>query len=125
MRYPIVQVQTRDGLWLHGLLSEPGQPAHTIAIHIHGAGGNFYGNTYFEKLTQRVVELGIAYLSTNNRGAGVYELEKGSIGHGVALEKFVDCILDIDAWIEFALGRGYEQIVLEGHSYGTEKLSII
>lgn len=64
----------------------------------------------------------MAYLSTNNRGAGVYELEKGSISHGVSLEKFADCLLDIDAWIEFALDKGYENIVLEGHSYGTEKI---
>ena len=30
--------------------------------------------------------------------------------------------MDIDAWIEFALEKGYENIVLEGHSYGTEKI---
>jgi pimeloyl-ACP methyl ester carboxylesterase len=122
MSYPIVNVTTRDGLLLHGLLTEPVQPAHTIDIHIHGAGGNFYGNNYFEGLTHRLVDLGLAYLSTNNRGAGVYELEKGSISHGVSLEKFADCVLDIDAWIECAREKGYENIVLEGHSYGTEKI---
>ena len=122
MAYPIVNVTTRDGLLLHGLLTEPVKPAQTIDIHIHGAGGNFYGNSYFEGLTHRLVDLGIAYLSTNNRGTGVYELEKGSISHGVSLEKFADCVLDIDAWIEFARDKGYENIVLEGHSYGTEKI---
>src|SRR6266568_4105270 len=122
MPYPIINVKTSDGLILHGLLTEPVKPAKTIDIHIHGAGGNFYGNSYFEGLTNRLVDLGIAYLSTNNRGAGVYELEKGSISHGVSLEKFADCLLDIDAWIEFALEKGYENIVLEGHSYGTEKI---
>ncbi|GCE12434.1 alpha/beta hydrolase family protein [Tengunoibacter tsumagoiensis] len=120
--YPIVSVQTRDGLRLHGLLTEPTKPTDTIDIHIHGAGGNFYGNSYFPGLTHRLVNAGIAFLSTNNRGAGVYELEKGTIGHGVALEKFADCVLDIDAWIEFAFKRGYKNIVLEGHSYGTEKI---
>jgi hypothetical protein len=48
MPYPIVNVKTRDGLILHGLLTEPVKPAKTIDIHIHGAGGNFYGNSYFE-----------------------------------------------------------------------------
>jgi hypothetical protein len=38
MAYPIVNVKTRDGLMLHGLLSEPTQPAKTIDIHLHGAG---------------------------------------------------------------------------------------
>lgn len=46
MPYPIVNVKTRDGLILHGLLTEPVKPAKTIDIHIHGAGGNFYGNSY-------------------------------------------------------------------------------
>ena len=122
MTYPIVNVTTRDGLLLHSLLTEPVKPATIIDIQIHGAGGNFYSNSYFAGLMQRLVELGVAYLSTNNRGAGVYELEKGSIGRGVSLEKFADCVLDIDAWIAFALEKGYENIVLESHSYGTEKI---
>ncbi|HKF38369.1 MAG TPA: hypothetical protein VKB35_15840 [Ktedonobacteraceae bacterium] len=46
--YPIANVKTRDGLILHGLLTEPVKPAQTIDIHIHGAGGNFYGNSYSE-----------------------------------------------------------------------------
>lgn len=122
MSYPIVTVKTNDGLVLHGLLTEPTKPSKTIDIHLHGAGGSFYGNSYFEGLTNRLVDLGLAYLSTNNRGAGIYELEKGSISHGVSREKFADCLLDIDAWIELALEKGYENIVLEGHSYGTEKI---
>lgn len=122
MKYPIVSIKTKDGLKLHGLLIEPTQPSKTILIHLHGSSGNFYGNSYFEELTNSVVDLGIAYLSTNNRGNHVYELEKGSFYYGVSLEKFEDCVLDIDAWIEFALNKGYENIILEGHSYGTEKI---
>lgn len=119
--YPIVNVTTADGLSLHGLLLTPDHPTRTVLLHIHGAAGNFYGNSYFEKLSNAVRELGIAYLATNNRGSGVYELEKGTVSHGVALETFEDCLLDIDAWIELALDRGYDQVILEGHSYGTEK----
>jgi pimeloyl-ACP methyl ester carboxylesterase len=119
--YPIVKVATADGFPLHGLLLEPSQRSGAILLHVHGAAGNFYGNSYFEPLSTMVLDLGVAYLATNNRGAGVYELERGTIPHGVALEKFEDCVLDLDAWIDFALKRGYETIVLEGHSYGTEK----
>lgn len=120
-KYPIVQVTTSDGLILQGLLTKPSNSSNTIVIHLHGCGGNFYGNKYFELLTNSVIDLGISFLATNNRGAGVYELEKGTVPHGVSLEKFEDCVLDIDAWIEFALSKGYENIILEGHSYGTEK----
>lgn len=119
--YPIVKVQTRDGLTLHGLLTEPEKPSETIIVHIHGTAGSFYWNGYYELLTKSTIDLGIAYLATNNRGSGVYDLEKGSAYQGASLEKFEDCVLDIDAWIEFALSKGYEKIILEGHSYGTEK----
>lgn len=120
--YPIIKITTGDGLVLHGLLTEPSLPSRTLVMHIHGAAGNFYGNSYFEPLTNAVVGLGFAYLSTNNRGAGVYELEAGTTPHGVSLERFDDCVRDIDAWIELVLERGYERVILEGHSFGTEKI---
>jgi len=120
--YPIVKVDTIDGQSLHGLLSEPDVASNTIVIHIHGSAGSFYLDSYFEALTQSVLDLGVAYLATNNRGAGVYELEKGTAYCGVSLEKFEDSVLDIDAWIELAISQGYEKIILEGHSYGTEKI---
>lgn len=72
MPYPIVNVKTRDGLTLHGLLTEPAKPAKAIDIHIHGAGGNFYSNSYFEGLTLRLVDSGVAYLSTNNLGLALF-----------------------------------------------------
>ena len=56
--------------------------------------------------------------STNNRGAGIYDAYQKS---GAAVEKFEDCLIDIDAWIEFAINQGYKKIVLSGHSLGTEK----
>src|SRR6516164_4156406 len=99
--YPIVRVTTADRLSLHGQLLEPSQPSRTILLHMHGAAGNFYGNSYFEKLALAMLDLGVAYLATNNRGSGVYELERGTIPHGVALEVFEGCLLDIDAWIGF------------------------
>ena len=122
VNYPIVKVETDDELVLHGLLTEPDNSSKAIIIHIHGSAGSFYWNDFFEPLTKSVIDLGVAYLSTDNRGTGVYELEKGTVYHGVSLEKFEDCLLDINAWVEFALKRGYKKIILEGHSYGTEKI---
>jgi hypothetical protein len=43
-------------------------------------------------------------LSTNNRGVGVYDAWQGN---GAAIEKFEDCVIDIDAWMEYVIGRGY------------------
>ncbi len=120
-RYPIVKTKTTDGIILHGFLSEPASPTKILKLHLHGTAGNFYWNEFYPHLSKSAYNLGVAYLSVNSRGAGVYEVEKGTLSHGASLEKFEDCVLDIDAWIDFAAGKGYTDIILEGHSFGTEK----
>lgn len=122
MDYPIVKVTTKDGVCLDGLLLKPEYPTTRIYIHIHGTAGNFYYNRFHQPLSENLLNTGTAYLATNNRGAFVYEIEKGTIASGAALEKFEDSLLDIDAWIEFAVKLGYHSIILSGHSFGTEKV---
>lgn len=121
MNGELVQVKTRDNLPLSGFLTEPKGSSTNIILNLHGTSGNFYWNNFYEPLSRMALDLGLAFLATNNRGAGVYELEIGTVPHGASLEKFEDCLIDIDAWIEFCLSKGYKNIILEGHSYGTEK----
>ena len=68
------------------------------------------------------LNLNYAFLATNNRGTGVYNIEKNTTPTGGAVEIFEDCLLDLNAWIEFALNLGYKNIILEGHSFGTNKI---
>lgn len=118
MKYPIVQIQTSDGFWHHGLYI-PAAKKETIFIHIHGTASNFYEEDFIETMAERFVPEGISMLSTNNRGTGVYDPWDKK---GAAVEIFEDCLLDIDAWIGFALKEGYSRIILAGHSLGTEKI---
>ena len=118
MNYPIVHVKTADDLTLYGLFLEAPN-SNTIFINTHGAASNFYEETFIEVFAKRFVSSGISLLSTNNRGAGVYDAYQKS---GAAVEYFEDCALDLDAWITFAIERGYTNIVLSGHSLGTEKI---
>lgn len=116
--YPIVQVKTSDGYWHHGLyLSATGKDA--IFINIHGTASNFYEEDFIEAMSNIFIPEGISMLSTNNRGAGVYDPWDKK---GAAVEIFDECLLDIDAWIEFVLKEGYKKIILSGHSLGTEKV---
>ena len=117
----LVQTETADKLVLNGILSIPNKNSKNIVLHIHGTSGSFYWNSFYSYLSKMSVDLGLTFLATNNRGSGVYEVEKGTVYHGASLEKFEDCLLDIDAWIEFCLSKGYTNIILEGHSFGTEK----
>lgn len=117
MEYPIVQVKTRDGLWLYGLYLRADKN-DTVFINIHGTASNFYEEYFIEVFANMFLKEGVSILSTNNRGAGVYDAYQKS---GAAVEKFEDCLADIDAWMEFAVNQGYEKIILSGHSLGTEK----
>jgi pimeloyl-ACP methyl ester carboxylesterase len=119
MRYPIVKTTTPDHLELFGLLFEPQGEKDAILINIHGTSGCFYVEEYTSFLAEELPPLGIGVLFTNNRGSHVMEAWQNS---GAALEMFEDCVLDIDAWIRFALDAGYRRVILQGHSLGTEKV---
>jgi alpha-beta hydrolase superfamily lysophospholipase len=119
MKYPIVKVQTKDGLILNGLLHEKSKSSK-IVINIHGSASNFYEEQFFENMFVQFPKRGFSFLSINNRGNSV--LTHTWQKTGSALEKFEDCILDFDAWIEFVLKKGYSTIILQGHSLGTEKI---
>ena len=119
MEYPIVTVTTKDKLILHGLLIED-RNSNKIVINIHGTASNFYEEPFFENMAVAFPENGFSWLSINNRGNSV--LTHTWQKTGSAVEKFEDCLLDIDAWIEFVTNKGYSTIILQGHSLGTEKI---
>lgn len=118
MKYPLVKVTTKDHLQLFGFLAEA-KDSKTILINIHGTGSGFYIEEFEREFVERLPEQGISVLFTNNRGNFVMEFWQGT---GAALERFEDCLIDIDAWIELALEKGYSKIILQGHSLGTEKV---
>lgn len=117
MNYEFVWVTTEDGIDLYGLLSP--EKCAGVVINIHGTASNFYEMDFVSYFTQAFDKIGYSFLSTNNRGAYVLECYQKS---GAAVEKFEDCLLDIDAWIEYAFSKGFKEIVLSGHSLGTEKV---
>jgi hypothetical protein len=118
MDYPIVKVRTPDGLRLFGFLAESSQK-DAILINIHGTGSGFYVEEFESEFIKRLPEIGISVLFTNNRGNYTMESWQDT---GAAVEKFEDCLIDIDSWIQFAIEKGYKKIILQGHSLGTEKV---
>lgn len=118
MKYPIVQVKTRDNIYLYGLVSTP-KKSDTLFINIHGTGSNFFCESFQKELFEKIEGINVDALFTNNRGS--YALDSWQ-DTGAALEMFEDSILDIDAWIEWAKKAGYLKIILSGHSHGTEKV---
>lgn len=119
MHYPIVKTRTEDHLLLYGMLLKPPAKTKMLLIAIHGTASNFYENDFMEAIAKKLDQKKISLLLTNNRGAGVMHARPIS---GSSVEKFEDCIKDVDAWISFAVKNNYKKIVLLGHSLGTEKV---
>ncbi|MDP2705652.1 MAG: DUF1749 domain-containing protein [bacterium] len=118
MDYPIIQVRTKDNFYLHGLYL-PAKNKNTIFINFHGTASNFYEEDYTKFFSEEFSKNDISLISANNRGAGVFDAYQQI---GAAVEKFEDCLIDFDAWLEFAINEGYQNIILAGHSLGAEKV---
>jgi pimeloyl-ACP methyl ester carboxylesterase len=117
---PLVSVVTRDNISLNGLYIANNKQKN-IFINIHGTASNFYDEPFIGTFAEKLPENNWSFLSTNNRGHDILTgwTKKQS---GDATEIFEKCLLDIDAWIEFAKDLGYKNIILCGHSLGAEKV---
>ncbi len=130
MHNELVRIRTSDSLELQGLLFEPQAKTGTALVHVHGWVGNFYEDKFLDFIAAEALKRGIAFLTFNNRGAGMVTdfIKRKKEGFeyvrvGGCVEKFDDCILDIKAAVDFLAARGYNEIMLEGHSTGCQKAS--
>lgn len=122
----IVKTTTSDGIIFSGLLSVPKNGSKKIIIHIHGMAGNPIINSFYQPMHDYYTKNGFAFLAGENRGMGTLSelvIEGGVKMLGNAIEKFEDCVMDIDAWVSFAKSKGYDEIWLQGHSLGPSKIA--
>jgi pimeloyl-ACP methyl ester carboxylesterase len=122
------RVITKDGIELHGLYC-PVETDKPVVLHFHGLAGNFYENRFVDSLANALNDRGFGFLTANNRGhdylsdfirltsAGVQWVQIGA-----AHELFEECVLDIEAWLDFLSSRGHGSIALQGHSSGAAKV---
>lgn len=127
MLVDLVQVQTRDGVRLDGMLQVPEAAKSSLRAEafcfIHGTGGNFYGSTLFDEIAGRLLSQGAAVLRVNTRGhdgISTAMLRQGGRRQGAAYEVVDDCRLDLAAWLDWLRER-FERIALIGHSSGAVK----
>ncbi|WP_304819255.1 S9 family peptidase [uncultured Clostridium sp.] len=125
MNQELVRIMSVDEIEQPGILYTPTDSTNKIVIHVHGLNGNFYENRFLDILAKTYTEKGYAFLTFNNRGRDfITELLKGNNFTiiGGSLERFKDCILDIEGIVNWVKEKGYNEIVLEGHSYGCNKV---
>lgn len=125
MKQELVRINSMDEIEQPGILYIPDKTTDKIVIHVHGLNGNFYENRFLDTLAKSYTDKGYAFLTFNNRGKDfIAELLKGNDYTiiGGSLERFKDCILDIDGVVNWVKEKGYKEIILEGHSYGCNKV---
>ena len=115
-----------DNLNLIGLLHIPKEKNNTVVISIHGITSNCLKRRD-DILARKCTEIGISYFCFNNRGHDVlctYDKITDSNMHfyGSGAESIYDSYYDIKGAILEMQKRGYENIILLGHSMGCTKV---
>ncbi len=118
----LISVETEDEIVLHGALYEADKAKPAVIIQ-HGAAMNFYtGMGRF--LPGILTSHGYTCLSANNRGhdfGTAPDNDKKPV-IGLMRDTFKDCIKDTRALIAFMNSRGYQRLVLVGHSQAIPKI---
>ena len=125
MREELVRINSIDWIEQPGILYTPDKETNKIVIHIHGLNWNFYENRFLDILAKSYTDKNYAFLTFNNRWRWfITELLKGDdfITIGWSLERFKDCILDIQGVINRAKEYWFKEIILEWHSYWCNKI---
>jgi len=125
MKQELVRINSIDWIEQPGILYTPDIGTKKIVIHVHWLNGNFYENRFLDALAEGYTENNYAFLTFNNRGRGfITELLKRNdyVVIGWCFERFKDCILDIQWIINWVKEKGYNEIILEGHSYWCNKV---
>ncbi|MFH0951577.1 MAG: alpha/beta fold hydrolase [Patescibacteria group bacterium] len=128
----LVQIKTKDGLTLPGLLYRAPRSTRAV-IHLHGNGSQsiFYHNDQLIDLARALNSQGISLLQFNNRGAHYIKKLQAKKGkpaarqhYGMAYEKIKECIYDIEAAVKLLKKHGYSTFYLVGHSTGANKIVV-
>jgi pimeloyl-ACP methyl ester carboxylesterase len=124
----LVHIQATDGVELAGAVIRPtGSEVKPLPIvYIHGFTGRFY-EPHALAIGRRLAERGYVFITGNNRGDNygsilrVRATGEKRLG-GAAWEILEESPRDVDAWISYAVSRGFPEVALIGHSLGGMKV---
>lgn len=127
MHVELVETTTPDHLQLWGALgqAEREQVAERLVICLHGVASNFYGSQMMAAIAAGLNDQGLDVLRVNTRGHDACAHVRSAEGGrrlGAAYEVVDECRLDIAGWLQFASSRGYQDVILLGHSLGALKI---
>lgn len=128
----LAYVWTKDNLRLPGVHYKPQSDTNICVVLVHGMSGNILENYFAAVLGQTLSEDGIGFIYGHNRGYNhINDIATKEIGKdegyettrvGVTYERFEDCLIDIETWLDEVRTLGYKKIILLGHSLGCNKV---
>jgi alpha-beta hydrolase superfamily lysophospholipase len=129
IRAELHQIQTADGIPLSGLFFRPPRKGRLAAVWLGGLTSHLGGSpTRTNVLGRAFTRAGVAFAIFNHRGFGMMNMvtvKKKKKLHirivGTSVEKFEECVLDLQAIIRFLRQQGYSHVFLFGHSTGAGK----
>ena len=119
----LVYVRSSDDIINGGAIFAPpkAQAKPTAVLWVHGWSANFYDPTYV-MVARALAERGFTTITVNTRmhdiGTRATERHGKRVRGGGYWGVTSEDARDIVAWIDFAQERGFEQVVLVGHSAG-------
>lgn len=123
----LVEFQTKDNVILYGLLFRPKRSSACI-VHVHGMTSTFT-NMNALHLAERARASGISAFLINTRAHDLVSRIKRRKGRkivsslgGTSLERFEDCLFDIEGALAALSRMGYKRFILSGHSTGCQKV---
>ena len=125
----LVSFLSSDRLRLSGFLARPKIRSRKGIIYLHGLQGTFYRSNSMNVIAQESVRNGFNFLTIELRGS--YNLvgmtkkigrKTRWVSEGGFIEKFEECVYDIDGAIKYLGSLGINEIVLMGHSTGCQKI---
>lgn len=118
-----VKVEAADGTELFGLVHEPDGDPDVAVVYVHGLGSN--GQSHLSHgLAATLPPIGIGVIRGDLREANLLRIDEVPTTQearkgGGAYHAFADGVEDVDLWVELAFARGFQRVVLFGHSLGS------
>ena len=128
MKEKFIRFKSTDNIELCGIIYTPEKESKKTIVHVHGLAGNFYENKFISFLAKAYTNIGYNFLTFNNRGNSYIvdllkeDKETTYINGGGAYEKYEESFFDIEGIINYLKESGNEEIILQGHSYGCNKI---
>lgn len=109
---------TKDGILLRGILSRGKEENETVVVHINGRGSGQFNNMT-SRMRNFYIQNNVDFFSYDQRfwqyGEKVFKKEEDVGKYSVE-----DAQKDLKGALNFVKELGYQNIILEGHSLGTE-----